>query len=87
MSLLKALLETINQEWASQESDINGEYDNVLAIAYIPHSLAKAIENEGNEVPKEFNPNAFNFDEDGDYCTVEIKVCTGQDSLIDFYYE
>ena len=87
MSLLQTLLETINQEWASQSTDINGEVDNILSIAYIPPVLAKAIEDEGNEVPKEFNPNTFNFEEDGNYCTVEIRVCTGQETLIDFYYE
>jgi hypothetical protein len=89
MSLLQALLETINEEWSKQEVDINGEMDNVLTTAFIHPSLAKAIENEGNEVPKEFNPNTFNFDEDGDrnYCEVDIKVCTGQDGLIYFYYD
>ena len=87
MSLLQALLESVNEEWASQSVDINGEIDSVLTIAYIHPSLAKAIENEGNEVPEEFDPNKFNSEDDGNYCTVEIRVCTGQDGLIYYHYE
>lgn len=87
MSLFKALLETINREWASQEVDGFGEVDSVLTIVYIPLVLANAIEDEGNEVPTEFDPNKFNSREDGHYCTVEIRVCTDQDTLIDYYYQ
>lgn len=87
MSLLQALLESINEEWASQDGpDINGEMYSVLSIAYIHPSLAKSIENEGNEVPTEFDPNTFNGEEEGNYCTVEIRV-QEQDTLISFYYE
>ncbi|MEC0038463.1 hypothetical protein P4L29_29510 [Bacillus cereus] len=87
MSLLQTLLETINKEWSSQSTDIFGEVDSVLSIANIPPVLAKAIESEGNKVPTEFDPNKFSSDEDGDYCTVEIRVCTGQETLVEFYYE
>lgn len=87
MSLVQTLLETINREWARQELDGFGEVDSVLTIVYIPPVLAKAIEIEGNEVPAEFDPNKFNSREDGNYCTVELRVCTGQDTLIDYYYQ
>jgi hypothetical protein len=81
MSLVQALFSTINEEWSQQE---DGEVFSVLTTVYIHPSLAKAIENNGEEVPKEFNPNTFNFDEDGNYCEVGIEV-SEQDSLI--YYE
>ncbi|WP_031264080.1 hypothetical protein [Sporolactobacillus laevolacticus] len=87
MSLLQALLETINQEWSTQDTDLSGEVYSVLSIVYIPPVLAEAIENEGNKVPTEFDPNTFNSVEDGNYCTVEIRICTGQETLIDFYYD
>ncbi|AYF06313.1 hypothetical protein MLA2C4_11720 [Bacillus mobilis] len=87
MSLLQTLLETINQEWSSQSTDVFGEVDKVLSIAYIAPVLAKYIESEGDKVPTEFDPNKFNSDEDGNYCTVEIRVCADQDTLIEFYYE
>ncbi|GAB6742110.1 TPA: hypothetical protein QC443_001453 [Bacillus cereus] len=87
MSLLQALLETINQEWSSQCTDVFGEVNNVLSIAYIAPVLAKYIESEGDKVPTEFDPNKFNSDEDGNYCTVEIRVCPDQDTLIEFCYE
>lgn len=87
MSLLQSLLNTINEEWGNQDTSIDGEVDNVLITAFIHPSLAKAIESEGNEVPKEFNPNTFNYGEDGNYCEVDIKICTGQDGLIYFHYE
>ena len=48
MSLLQTLLETINQEWSSQSTDVFGEVDNVLSIAYIAPVLAKYIESEGD---------------------------------------
>ncbi|MEC3460326.1 hypothetical protein [Bacillus thuringiensis] len=87
MSLLQTLLETINQEWSRQSTDVFGEVDNVLSIAYIAPVLAKYIESEGDKVPTEFEPNKFNSDKEGNYYTVEIKVCTDQDTLIEFYYE
>ena len=87
MSLLQALLETINEEWTKQEEGINGEMDSVLTTAFINPSLAKAVENEGNEMPKEFNPNTYNYNPQGKYCEVDIKICTGQDGLIYFHYE
>ena len=87
MSLLQTLLETINQEWSSQSTDVFGEVDNVLSIAYIAPVLAKYIESEGDKITTEFEPNKFNSDKEGNYYTVEIKVCTDQDTLIEFYYE
>ena len=52
MSLLQTLLETINQEWSSQSTDVFGEVDNVLSIAYIAPVLAKYIESEGDKVQR-----------------------------------
>ncbi|MNO43392.1 hypothetical protein D3C76_336120 [compost metagenome] len=48
--------------------------------------LQKAIENEGEEVPKSFDANKFNSIEDGNYFEIDIKVVE-QDNLINFLYE
>ena len=82
MSLKQALLSSINEKWEEQS-----EYANAfLSIVYIHPSLAEAIKNEGDDVPYEFNPNEFNFVEDGNYSEIEIRVYE-QDALIHYYYE
>lgn len=82
MSLKQALFETINDVWSQQSDD----GDSFLAVVHIHPSLAKAIENEEGEVPKTFNPNEFNFIDDGNYFEIEI-VAEKQDGLIYYEYE
>jgi hypothetical protein len=82
MSLKQALFKTINDKWNKQGND---EYA-YLAVVHVHKSMEKAIQNEGEEVPSEFNPNEFNFIEDGNYSEIEI-VFEEQDGLIYYEYE
>jgi hypothetical protein len=86
MDLIQALFSSINEVWSNQELDINGEMDCVLTTVYIHKSLAKAIEDSGFEVPDCFDPNIFNFNEDGNYFEITIEVAD-QDGLIYYHYE
>lgn len=83
MSLRQALLETIDVEWSQQGND----EDAYLTTVYIHRSLGKAIEDSGEEVPKEFNPNEFHGEDAGTYWCVGIEMNDNQDILVGFEYE
>lgn len=80
MSLLNAVLETINDEC------INGKKDNVVAVAYIHPSLALAIKANGEELPNKFDPNIFNQLKTDNFPTIDIEI-QEQDHLITYSYE
>lgn len=82
MSLKQALFETIYEQWGQQ----GWNELSYLTTVYIHPSLAKAIENEGYEMPKVFDPNKFSMNEDSNYFEIEIQV-KEQDGLIYYEYE
>jgi hypothetical protein len=80
--LYDKLLASINQRWSEQGND---EY-SYLSQVIICQDLANALKHEGVILPCEFNPNEYNFIEDGDYYNIPI-VAGNIDELLQFEYE